>query len=60
MEEILKREGELEEKIEGIDHDSRSIIVKDGAEPDMLEKIKEFFPQVPEILQIINNKKKEL
>ena len=58
MEEIRNREGELKENIERIDEDSKSILAKDGAAPDMLEKIKEFFSQIPGFFNI-GDKKKE-
>lgn len=58
VEEILNREGELEQKIERIDDDSKSILEKDGVGSEMLEKIKEFFSQIPEFLNI-GKKKKE-
>lgn len=57
MEEIRDREGELEEKIERIDDESRSILARDGVGLDILEKLKEFFSKVPEFLNIRDKKK---
>ena len=57
MEEILNKEGELEEKIDSIDDDSKSILAKDGVGQDMLEKIKEFFSQMPGFLNMGDKKK---
>lgn len=57
MEEILNKEGELEEKIDSIDADSKSILAKDGVGQDMLEKIKEFFSQMPGFLNMGDKKK---
>lgn len=57
MGEILNRERDLEEKIEGMDKDSKDILAKDGVGPDMLDKIKEFFSHIPGFLNIGNKKK---
>ena len=58
MKETLNREGELEEKIERVDEESKEILAKDGVGTDMLEKIKEFFSKFP-LFSNANNKKKE-
>lgn len=60
MEEIIHAEGGLEEKIERIDEESRSILAMDGVGLDMLEKLKEIFSKIPEFLNIGDKKKKEL
>jgi len=57
METISNREEELKGRIEDIDGESKNILEKDGVGFGMLEKIKEFFSKVPEILNITAKKK---
>lgn len=60
MEEILNKEIELEDKIERMDDESKSILKHDGVGSEVLDNIKEFFSTVLEISNISAKKKQEL